>query len=242
MHRWHLSRQADAAAYGDNGCIGNWEAGDEVIAPDAMRRAIARQMTTSKQTVPHAWTMMEVDVSQLVALRQARKDPFSRAEGVALTYVPFFIKAVVDSVKQFPLLNATWQDERIVVKKRIHVGIAVGLDDGLVVPVVHDADRLSLTGIAHAVADLVQRARAGKLGLDDVQGGTITVNNTGAFGSVASYPIINQPQAAIITMETIRRIRWSVGDAIGIRSMMNICLSFDHRVTDGFTSGASCSR
>lgn len=213
------------------------EAGDEVIAPDAMRRAIARQMTTSKQTIPHAWTMMEVDVSQLVALRQARKDSFRAAEGVALTYVPFFIKAVVDSVKQFPLLNATWQDERIVVKKRIHVGIAVGLDDGLVVPVVHDADRLSLTGLAHVVADLVQRARAGKLGLDDVQGGTITVNNTGAFGSVASYPIINQPQAAIITMETIRRTPVVVGDAIGIRSMMNICLSFDHRVTDGLYVG-----
>lgn len=211
--------------------------GDEVITPDPMRRAIARHMSASKQTVPHAWTMMEVDVSQLVALRQAHKNAFFAAEGVALTYVPFFIKAMVESVKQFPHLNATWQDERIVVKKRIHVGIAVGLDDGLVVPVLRDADRLSIAGLAHAVADLVERARAGKLSLDDLEGGTITVNNTGAFGSVASYPIINEPQAAIITMETIRRTPVVVGDAIGIRSMMNICLSFDHRVTDGLYAG-----
>lgn len=213
------------------------EPGDDVIAPDAMRSAIARHMVVSKQTIPHAWTMMEADVTQLVALRQAHKDVFAADEGVPLTFVPFFIKAVVDSVKQFPHINATWQDERIVVKKRINVGIAVGLDDGLMVPVVRDADRLSIAGLAHAVADLVERARAGNLRLDDVQGGTITVNNTGAFGSVASYPIINQSQAAMITMEAIRRTPVVIGDAIGIRSMMNICISFDHRVTDGLYVG-----
>lgn len=213
------------------------EPGDDVIAPDAMRSAIARHMVVSKQTIPHAWTMMEADVTQLVALRQAHKDVFAADEGVPLTFVPFFIKAVVDSVKQFPHINATWQDEHIVVKKRINVGIAVGLDDGLMVPVVRDADRLSIAGLAHAVADLVERARAGNLRLDDVQGGTITVNNTGAFGSVASYPIINQSQAAMITMEAIRRTPVVIGDAIGIRSMMNICISFDHRVTDGLYVG-----
>lgn len=213
------------------------EPGDEVIVPDAMRSAIARHMTESKQTIPHAWTMMEVDVTPLVALRRAHKDAFAADEGVALTFVPFFIKAVADSLKQYPLMNATWQDERIVVKKRINVGIAVGLDDGLMVPVVRDADRLSIAGLAHAVADLVERARAGKLRLEDVEGGTITVNNTGAFGSVASYPVINQSQAAIITMEAIRRMPVVIGDAIGIRSMMNMCISFDHRVTDGLYVG-----
>src|SRR5690606_9672698 len=187
------------------------EPGDQVITPDAMRSAIARHMAASKQTTPHAWTMMEADVTRLVELREAHKEEFLAKEGVPLTFVPFFIKAVVDSLKQFPHLNAAWQDERIVVKKRIHVGMAVGLDDGLVVPVVHDADRLSIAGLAHAVADLAERARAGKLRLEDVQGGTITVNNTGAFGSVASYPIINQPQAAIITMEAVRRTPVAVG-------------------------------
>lgn len=213
------------------------ESGDEIITPDAMRSAIARHMSSSKQTTPHAWTMMEADVTQLVALRQARKDAFLAEEGVPLTFVPFFVKAVVDSLKQFPLLNATWQDDRIVVKKRINVGMAVGLDEGLVVPVIHDADRLSIAGLAHAVADLAERARAGKLRVDDVQGGTITVNNTGVFGSVASYPIINQPQAAIITMEAIRRTPVAIGDAIAIRSVMNLCISFDHRVTDGLYVG-----
>src|SRR5690606_2178846 len=211
--------------------------GDQLIVPDAMRSAIARHMSASKQTVPHAWTMTEVDVTQLVALRQAKKDAFQAAEGVSLTYLPFFIKAVVDSLKQFPLLNATWQGERIIVKKRINVGVAVGLEDGLIVPVIHDADRLSIAGLAHALADLTTRARAGRLRLEDVQGGTITVNNTGAFGSVASYPIIHQPQAAIITMEAIRRAPVVVGDAIGIRSVMNVCISFDHRVTDGLYVG-----
>lgn len=212
-------------------------ADEVIIPPDPMRRAIAQRMAQSKQTIPHAWTMIEVDVTRLVALREGMKEEFRRREGVDLTYVPFFIKAVVESLKEFPHLNASWQDDRIVVKKRIHVGVAVGLEDGLVVPVLRDADRLSIAGIARALADLVNRARAGKLTLEDVQGATITVNNTGAFGSVASYPIISPPQAAIITMEAIVRRPAVIGDAIGIRSMMNVCLSFDHRVTDGLYVG-----
>lgn len=211
--------------------------GDEVIVPDAMRRAIAQHMVASKQTVPHAWTMMEADVSDLVALRARHKEAFLASEGVGLTFVPFFIKAVVEAIKQFPHVNATWQDDRITVKKRINIGIAVGLDDGLVVPVIHDADRLSIAGLAQALADLIERARTGTLTVDDMQGGTFTVNNTGAFGSVASAPIINTPQAAILTMETIRRTPVAIGDAIGLRSLMNMCISFDHRVTDGLYVG-----
>lgn len=213
------------------------EPGDQVLTPDAMRRAIAQHMVVSKQTIPHAWTMMEADVSDLVALRAAKKDAFAAAEGVGLTFVPFFIKAVVEGIKQFPHVNSTWQDDRITVKKRINIGVAIGLDDGLVVPVIHDADRLSIAGLAQALAELIERARTGKLTVNDVQGGTFTVNNTGAFGSVASYPIINNSQAAILTMETIRRTPVAIGDAIGIRSLMNMCLSFDHRVTDGLYVG-----
>ncbi|HEY8417369.1 MAG TPA: dihydrolipoamide acetyltransferase family protein [Limnochordales bacterium] len=213
------------------------EPGDELIPPDPVRRAIAQRLALSQQTIPHAWTMVEVDVSRLVAWREQVKEEFRRREGVELTYLPFFIKAVVESLKEFPLLNASWQDDGILVKKRIHVGVAVGLEQGLVVPVVRDADRLSLAGLARTLADLIGRARAGKLGLDDVQGATLTVNNTGAFGSVASYPIISPPQAAIVTMEAIVRRPVVVGDAIAIRSMMNVCLSFDHRVTDGLYVG-----
>lgn len=213
------------------------EPGDEVITPDAMRRAIAQHMVTSKQTIPHAWTMMEADVTDLVAFRAAKKDAFSASEGINLTFVPFFIKAVVEAVKQFPLVNSTWQDDRIIVKKRINIGVAIGLDDGLVVPVIHNADRMSIAGLAQSLAELIEKARTGNLSVSDVQGGTITVNNTGAFGSVASNPIINHPQAAILTMETIRRTPVAVGDAIGIRSLMNMCLSFDHRVTDGLYVG-----
>lgn len=211
--------------------------GDQVIVPDAMRQTIARHMVASTQNIPHAWTMMEADVTDLVALREAHKAGFLAAEGVGLTFVPFFIKAVVEAIKQFPHVNATWQDDRIIVKKRINIGIAVGLDDGLVVPVIHDADRLSIAGLAQALADLIERARTGNLTVEDMQGGTFTVNNTGAFGSVASAPIINAPQAAIVTMETIRRTPVAVGDAIGLRSLMNMCISFDHRITDGLYVG-----
>lgn len=213
------------------------EAGDEIIVPDGMRRAIADHMVASTQTIPHAWMMVETDVSDLVSLRAEHKDAFLAAEGFGLTYVPFFIKAVVEAIKRFPHVNATWQDEGIIVKKRINIGIAIGLDDGLVVPVIHDADRLSIAGLARALTDLIERARSGKLTVDDMQGGTFTVNNTGVFGSVASAPIINSPQAAILTMEAIRRMPVAVGEAIGLRSMMNMCISFDHRVTDGLYVG-----
>ncbi|MBO8140558.1 MAG: 2-oxo acid dehydrogenase subunit E2 [Firmicutes bacterium] len=210
---------------------------DEVIVPSAMRQTIAARMTFSKKAVPHAWTMMEADVSGLVSLRDGVKDQFRQREGVDLTYLPFFIKAVVESLKEFPRLNASWQDDRLVVRKRINIGVAVGLEDGLVVPVIRDADRLSVAGLARTLSGLVARAREGRLGVDDVDGGTFTVNNTGAFGSIASYPIINPPQAAILTMEAIVRRPVAVGDAIAIRPMMNMCLSFDHRVTDGLYAG-----
>lgn len=203
-----------------------------------MRRAIADFLTRSTQTIPHAWTMLEVDVSRLVALRHSIMDTFQRREGVHLTVFPFMISAVVRAVKQYPAINAGWVDGGIVRHRRTHVGMAVSLgDDGLVVPVIRDADQRNVAGLAHAVHDLATRARSGKLGVDDLQGATITVNNPGAFGSVLSAPIIPQGQTAIVTMEAIIKRPIVIDDAIAIRSMMNVCCSFDHRVIDGETAG-----
>jgi 2-oxoisovalerate dehydrogenase E2 component (dihydrolipoyl transacylase) len=181
--------------------------------------------------------MLEVDVTQLVRLREALKQRFRDAEGVELTYLPFVMKAAVDSLRDVPVVNASWQNDQIILKREVNLGVAVALDDGLVVPVIRGADQKSVVGLAHGLADIVSRARAGKLTLADVDGGTFTVNNTGAFGSVASQPIINYPQAAIMNMEAIVKRPVVVDDAIAIRSMLNVCLSFDHRILDGATAG-----
>jgi 2-oxoisovalerate dehydrogenase E2 component (dihydrolipoyl transacylase) len=158
---------------------------------------------------------------------------------VDLSLVPFVIKASVEALKDHPIVNATFTAEGILKKKAINISIAVGLDDGLIVPVIHDADMLSLSGIAHKLDDLVHRARAGQLKIQDVEGGTFCVNNPGTFGTVISAPIINQPQAAIMTMEAIvKRPVVLPGDVIGIRSMMYVAMSFDHRVMDGLQAAA----
>src|SRR5690606_30020940 len=198
---------------------------------------IAERMVHSTRTVPHAWTTVEVDVTSLVKFRESIKEEFRRREGINLTYLPFVVKAAVEALREYPILNSTWEEDRIVIKKHIHIGIAVDLDDGLIVPVIRDADQKSIVGLARAIADLATRARSGALTPDDVAGGTFTINNTGAFGSVLSAPIINYPQAAILSMETITRRPVVVGDAIGIRSMMNLCMSLDHRVLDGAVCG-----
>jgi 2-oxoisovalerate dehydrogenase E2 component (dihydrolipoyl transacylase) len=208
-----------------------------VIEPSPIRKTIARRMVESKHNAPHAWTMVEADVTELAKFRESVKADFKRKEGVDLTYLPFFIKAVVEALKQYPMLNAAWVDDTIRVKKRINISIAVATDDALVVPVIHDADRLSIAGLAHAVNDLAARARSGRLTIQDVQGGTFTVNNTGAFGSVLSQPIINAPQAAILSVESIVKRPVVVNDAIAIRHMVNLCLSLDHRLLDGWVAG-----
>jgi 2-oxoisovalerate dehydrogenase E2 component (dihydrolipoyl transacylase) len=208
---------------------------EEYLPLSPMRRMIAEHMVRSRQTTPDAWSLTEVDATPLVRLRESLLASWQQREGFELTFLPFFIKAVVESLREHPILNASWGEERIVLKKRINVGIAVAVPDGLVVPVIHDADQKSIAGLAHAVRDLAVRARANKLSLSDVQGGTFTVNNTGALGSIMSQPIINQPQAAIVTMESIvkRPVVLPPDDAIAVRSMLNVCLSFDHRVLDG---------
>jgi len=207
---------------------------EETVALTPVRRTIARRMAASKFSAPHAWLMMEAEVSGLVRLREAHKEAFREREGVDLTYLPFVVAATAQGLRESPALNASWSEEGIVLKKRIHVGIAVAAEQGLLVPVVHDADRLGVTALARAIHDVSQRAREGKLKLEDVQGGTFTVDNTGWFGSVISMPIINQGQAAILALEAItKRPVVLEGDAIAVRSVVNLCLSFDHRILDG---------
>ena len=211
--------------------------GDRVEDLTGIRRAIAGRMALSKREIPHAWTLVEVDVTGLVALREREKAAFLEREGVKLTYLPFIVGAAVEALKQNPVLNSVWDGDRILLRKRPNIGVAVDLDGALIVPVIPDADELNLTGLARRIDDAVKRARAGQLGPDDVSGGTFTVNNPGSLGSVASAPIINHPQAAILQAEAIVKrpvvIEDAGGDAIAIRSMMNLEVSFDHRVLDG---------
>jgi 2-oxoisovalerate dehydrogenase E2 component (dihydrolipoyl transacylase) len=204
-----------------------------------MRKAIAEHMTRSKQTTPHAWTIVEVDMTELVKYRAQVKAEFKTQEGLDLTYLPFVIKAVVEALRKFPNINASFAAEGngVILKREINIGVAIDVPDGLVVPVIQKADEKNMIGLVRSLNDLITRARNKKLTLADLQGGTFTVNNPGAFGSVLSYPIINQPQAGIITMEAIVKRPVVIEDMIAIRSMMNMCLSFDHRVIDGAYAG-----
>lgn len=211
--------------------------GDQVIPVTPVRRTIASRMVQSKHEAPHAWTMVEVDVTNLVNFRNQVKGEFARKEGLNLTFLPFFIKAAVEALKEYPMINATWAGDKIIVKKNINISIAVATEDALYVPVIKDADQKSILGIAKAVDDLAARTRAGKLTMDDMTGGTFTVNNTGSFGSIQSQPIINSPQAAILSVESIVKRPVVINDMIAIRSMVNLCMSLDHRVLDGLICG-----
>jgi 2-oxoisovalerate dehydrogenase E2 component (dihydrolipoyl transacylase) len=215
---------------------------DEQLIPwTQMRKGVAAAMVRSKTTVPHAYTTVEVDVSGLVKLRDAAKAEYQARVGSSLSYVPFIVKAVVEALRKHPRINAHWTEAGLQVHRRINVGIAVAVDDGLIVPIVHDADRLSISGLNQAILDVAARARANRLRLDDIQGGTITVNNTGWFGSVASQSIVNTPQVAIVNMEAIVKrpvvLETPSGDVIAVRSMMNLPVAFDHRATDGAQIG-----
>jgi 2-oxoisovalerate dehydrogenase E2 component (dihydrolipoyl transacylase) len=202
-----------------------------------MRRSIAEHMVRSLATSPHAWTLQEVDVTNLVRYREAEKEGFRARHGVALTYLPFVAQILFDAIKQFPWLNSSWSDEGVVLKHYVNLGVAVSIPDGLIVPVVKDADKLGFTELVTRLNDLIERARTKQLKPEDVQGGTFTLNNTGATGSVASQPIINQPQAAILTTESIVKRPVVINDAIAVRHIMNMCLSFDHRIIDGMMAG-----
>ena len=210
---------------------------EELVKLSVMRKSIAEHMVRSLVTSPHAWTLQEIDVTNLVRYREAEKDNFKARHGTSLTYMPFVAQLVCEALKQFPWLNSSWSDDGVVMKRYINLGIAVAIPDGLIVPVIKDADGLGFTDLVRVTNDLVERARNKQLKPDDVQGGTFTLNNTGATGSIASQPIINQPQAAILTTESIVKRAVVVDDAIAMRHIMNMCLSFDHRIIDGMMAG-----
>jgi 2-oxoisovalerate dehydrogenase E2 component (dihydrolipoyl transacylase) len=206
---------------------------DEAVPLSRMRRLIAENMTKSKTTIPHAWQTQEVDMSGVVANRGANKAAFQQREGFSLTYLPYVIAAAVASLREHPEVNATFNETEVIVHRRIDLGVSVGFEDTLLVPVIRSADSLSLAGIARAVNDLAARARSRQLKADELQGGTFTVNNSGTFGTLFSYSVINPGQAGILTMEAIVDRPVAVGGMIGIKPMMYLCFSFDHRVLDG---------
>jgi 2-oxoglutarate dehydrogenase dihydrolipoamide succinyltransferase (E2 component) len=201
-----------------------------------MRKAIAEHMVASRRTAAHCTTIVEADLSSVSARRRELKEPMSR-RGVPLTYLAFVARASVDALQRYPILNARIDGEQIVYQDQINLGIAVALDDGLIVPVIRQAERLSLEGLAAAIADAAQRARTGQLEPDDVHGGTFTITNPGQFGAVLATPIINQPQVAILDLEAIVKrpvvISEDGSDAIAIRPMTYLCMSWDHRALDG---------
>lgn len=206
----------------------------ELIPLTQARKIIAQRMVESKHTAPHAWTVVEVDVTNIWKWRTREKDGFEKAYGVKLTLLPFFIRAAVESLAKFPLMNASFTEEGIQLHRDVNVGIAIAADANLVVPVIRHADQLSIKGLALAAGELIDKARRGKLGADDLAGGTFTVNNTGANGSILSAPILVPGQTGIVTMEAaVKRPVVMADDAIAVRSMMNVCMSLDHRVVDG---------
>lgn len=205
----------------------------ERITLSPMRRSIAEHMVRSRHTSPHAWTMMEVDMSGVAAARARSRERFKKTTGQDLSFLPFAMQATCRALRAVPSMNAYFEQDSVVLQREINLGLAVSVPDGLIVPVVRQADRYSIAGLAQAAAELIERARSGRARLEDVEGGTFTLNNAGALGTVMSQAIINQPQAAILVMDAVIKRPVVVGDAIAIRPMMNLCLSFDHRINDG---------
>ncbi|MFS0691131.1 dihydrolipoamide acetyltransferase family protein [Sporosarcina sp. 179-K 8C2 HS] len=218
-------------------------AGDIEIPITGVRRAIATNMLRSKHEAPHAWTMIEVDVTNLVQYRDSLKNDFRQKEGFNLTYFAFFVKAVSQALKEFPMMNSMWAGDKIIQKKDINISIAVATEDALYVPVIKHADEKTIKGIGREINELASKVRSGKLKSDEMQGGTFTVNNTGSFGSIQSMGIINYPQAAILQVESIvKRPVVMNGGMIAVRDMVNLCLSLDHRVLDGLVAGRFLAR
>ena len=217
--------------------------GDTVVSLSPTRRRIAQHMLESVRDAPHAWLLVECDASALVARRAADRAAFQDREGIDLSYLPYIAHAVCRALRDYPDLNATWSDDALVQHGRVNLGIAVDAPQGLVVPSVKDAGRLSVGELARAIAELADRARSRTLTLDDVRGGSFTLDNTGVFGTAATAPIINTPQVAILTTEAIiKRPVVVADDAIAVRPMMNLCLSFDHRAMDGSTAARFTTR
>ena len=215
------------------------EEGIEVVIPSRMRLAIAEHMIRSKRTSPHATTVVEVDMTNIAKWLEKNKEDFKKREGYSISYVPFVMKAVCEGIRKIPYMNSSWtEDNKIIVKKHINLGMAVATDVGLVVPTLYDADQYTLAGLAKQISTIAQRARANKLTIQDLQGSTFVVNNPGTFGTIISVPIINQPHAGILSMDAVvKRPVVIEDDAIAVRHMMYLCLSFDHRILDGAGAG-----
>lgn len=213
-----------------------------ILDVNHVRSAIASKMRQSVTEIPHAWTMIEADVTNLVQLRNRLKDEFKRKEGINLTYLAFVLKAVVNAIKDYPIMNSVWAVDKIIVKKDINISLAVGTEDAVYVPVIRNADQKNIAGLAREIDELTRKAREGRLSPEDSTGGTFTVNNTGSFGSILSYPIINYPQAANFTFESIVKRPVVIDDMIAVRSMVNLCLSLDHRILDGVICGRFLQR
>jgi 2-oxoglutarate dehydrogenase E2 component (dihydrolipoamide succinyltransferase) len=205
----------------------------EVVPLSPIRKKTAEHMVLSKRTSAHVATVFEIDMSHVERLRGKYRAGYEERSGVKLTYLPFILKATVDALRAFPVLNASIEGDNVLYRKDINLGIAVSLDWGLIVPVIHSADEKNVLGLARSVADLASRARARKLKVDEVQGGTFTITNPGVFGSLFGTPIINQPQVGILGIGTIEKRPVVREDAIAIRTMAYFSLSFDHRLVDG---------
>ena len=221
--------------------------GDEIIEMDRMRRLIADHMVQSVQTSPHVFSVVEADVTNLVHWRNKVKDGFKKREGENITFTPLIIEAVTRALKDFPMINVSVDGYNIIKRKHVNIGMAAALPTGnLIVPVIKDADQLSLVGLSKTVNDLANRARANQLKPDDTQGGTFTFTNIGAFGNIFGMPIINQPQAAILAVGSITKkpavLETEHGDVIAIRHKMYLTMSYDHRVIDGALGGSFIRR
>lgn len=215
---------------------------EEAVPLTRMRQAIARNMVASMQTSARAWNLAEVNMESVVRTREAAKDAFRQREGLNLTYMPFVARAVCEALLAFPDVNSELREDQLILKHYVNLGIAVALDEGLIVPVVKGADNMNLVGLARAINDIATRARSKKLTPDDVQGGTFTITNPGPFGSIISVPIINPPQCAILAFDSIEKRPVVIDDAIAIRHMVYLSMSWDHRIIDGATAAKFLAR
>lgn len=211
---------------------------DKIVSADPVRKAIAKKMVQSFNEIPHAWLMVEADVTNLVQLRNSLKDEFKQQEGLSLSFFPFFAKAVIQALKKNPKINTSWDDGSIIYHKDVNLSIAVTTDEHLYVPVIQQADNYSIAGLAKEINRLAQEVRQGTLASKEMQGGTFTLNNTGTLGSVQSMGIINHPQAAILQVESInKRLVPTADGGFKVADMVNLCLSIDHRILDGQQAG-----
>ncbi|EHU9666577.1 TPA: 2-oxo acid dehydrogenase subunit E2 [Enterococcus faecalis] len=211
---------------------------DKIVSADPVRKAIAKKMVQSVNEIPHAWLMVEADVTNLVQLRNSLKDEYKQQEGLSLSFFPFFAKAVIQALKKNPKINTSWDDGSIIYHKDVNLSIAVTTDEHLYVPVIQQADNYSIAGLAKEINRLAQEVRQGTLASKEMQGGTFTLNNTGTLGSVQSMGIINHPQAAILQVESInKRLVPTADGGFKVADMVNLCLSIDHRILDGQQAG-----